>query len=119
MRFGSYFKSLIAKSGKSKASIARAMGLKRQNYINNIINGLHVPTEERVIQIATFLKLTKIQREHLLFLSQKEFTLKGCYRRGKTHVYEKHIIEVIEKALMNNGKLRRIIYNIYRNGDIN
>lgn len=75
-KFSEYLKLLLQRSGKTKAHLARALKLKRQNYIGNILSGLHTPTLLRVKQIAATLACANNEKEKLLYLASIERGLK-------------------------------------------
>jgi len=56
--FSKYLLSLLEKYKKTRAELARDLGLKRQNYITNVLKGRHTPTVTRIKQIAKSLKCT-------------------------------------------------------------
>jgi transcriptional regulator with XRE-family HTH domain len=77
--FSSYLKFLLTKKKYTKARLARELDLKRQNYINNVIAGLHTPTLERVEQIAEILECTAEEKEQLIDLAISERRTKKAH----------------------------------------
>lgn len=67
--FEKYFRQLLEKSELTKAELARNIGLKRQNYIGNILSGMHIPTLERIDQIAKALKCSEDEKNRLTKLA--------------------------------------------------
>lgn len=71
-KFSYYFKELLEKKSIKRASLARELGLKRANYISNVISGLHTPTLDRVEQIAKILKCNGAETSKLLMLAEND-----------------------------------------------
>jgi transcriptional regulator with XRE-family HTH domain len=55
-KFAKCLEGQLKEKNITKAELARRIGLKRQNYINNIVAGLHTPTIKRVEQISARLQ---------------------------------------------------------------
>lgn len=66
MKFSVYLNLLLKKRKVTKAELARQLGLKRQNYIGNILKDMHVPTIQRVFQIAEILKCSLKEKNQLI-----------------------------------------------------
>ncbi|PIQ86416.1 MAG: hypothetical protein COV74_04980 [Candidatus Omnitrophica bacterium CG11_big_fil_rev_8_21_14_0_20_45_26] len=73
-KFAKYLEKRLEEKNVTKAELARKIGLKRQNYINNIVAGLHTPTIKRVEQIAKALDCNHLERLELIRLAAEERT---------------------------------------------
>ena len=70
--FAKSFKEILEKNTISKAELSRRLGLKRQNYITNIIAGRNIPSVARIKEVAKILNLSTEEKERLLTLAEKE-----------------------------------------------
>lgn len=71
-KFGKYLALLLKSKNVTKANLARKLKLKRQNYITNVVQGLHTPTLERVEQIINILNCTQEEKNKLITLAIQE-----------------------------------------------
>ncbi|MFA6216391.1 MAG: hypothetical protein WDL87_01895 [Candidatus Omnitrophota bacterium] len=85
--FGKYLDILLKSKKITKATLARGLKLKRQNYITNVISGLHTPTLERVEQISKIINCNQQEKAKLINLDIEDRKKKNSKKYATQPTY--------------------------------